>query len=502
MARQSIVRADEIALASAEPDATGPTVTWSQLEERTGRLAAWLQAAGAHPGDRIAMLADNDPRIFELQFACMRLGAVFVPLSWRLAMPELKELVADCTPVVLVTCDQWAEAGDELAGSSIVRLTWGDSSSSYEQALADQTNPLRRSTLDPDAVTHVLYTSGTTGRPRGVMCTNRNLTNHANNFAHAARAADRYAHALNFLPMFHAGGLNTLNNAILYWGGRVTTMNRFDHRLALRLLTDAEFGATHSAAVLQNLERMMELPEFEEATFPTLHTMVTGAWGPAAPGVYRAWSERGLFLRLGYGGSELGPHVAIVQTDDPTAADRATSGPVLPHHDVLISDPDGGECAQGEVGEILVRGPGVTPGYWNLDSTPFFTDGWFRTGDAGVIDEFGELHIVARLKEMYRSAGENVYPAEVETVLLGMDGIADVGVVGIPHERWGETGLAVVVPEEGREITLAAVREFGAERIARFKLPSELLIVDELPRSVTAKVSRHELLRLWEERLS
>jgi fatty-acyl-CoA synthase len=494
------VRPDEVAVASTEPDAHVPQLTWRQLDDRVGRLARVLLDHGVRRGDRVGLVAENDPRIFELQFACMRIGAIMVPLNWRLAVPELRGMLADAAPACFLHDLAWAELAAQLGTGLDLGpvLAWGDETSSYEQALAASSDPLRGGELDPGATVQILYTSGTTGLPKGVICTNRTIVAQAENLAHSSRMAERGGHHLNIVPLFHAGGLNVFTNAMLFWGGRVTTVGRFEPRTVLRLLNDPGLAITHLCGVLQMFEWMTALPEFPESAFLTLHTVLFGGWGPSAAGIYRAWAARGIWMQLSYGASELGPNVSVLSRPDPGAAERGSSGTILPHTRVRLVDAGGREVSAGETGEILVRGPGVVPGYWRQDPAPFFLDGWFRTGDAGRMDEAGHLYIVGRVKEVYRSGGENVYPAEVEQTLADMPGITEFAVLGVPDERWGETGLIAVIPEPGVTITLEAVREYAGPRLARFKLPSYLLVMTELPRSATDKISRSAIREIWQ----
>jgi fatty-acyl-CoA synthase len=493
-------RPDEVALASAAADAHLPRLTWRQLDDRVGRLARVLLDRGVGRGDRVGLVAENDPRIFELQFACIRIGAIMVPLNWRLAVPELRDMLADAAPAAFLHDAAWAGLTAQLGTGLDLGpvLAWGDETSGYEQAVAAADEPVPGGELDPGAIVQILYTSGTTGLPKGVICTNRTIVAQAQNLAHSSRMAERGGHHLNIVPLFHAGGLNVFSNAMLFWGGRVTTVGRFEPRTALRLLNDPELAITHLCGVLQMFEWITALPEFPGSALPTLHTVLFGGWGPSAAGIYRAWAAQGVWVQLSYGASEIGPNVSVLSRPDLGAAERGSSGTILPHTRVRLVDAGGQEVAIGETGEILVRGPGVVPGYWHQEPDPFFLNGWFRTGDAGRMGEAGHLYIVGRVKEVYRSGGENVYPAEAEQALADMPGIAELAVLGVPDERWGETGLIAVVPEPGVTITLEAVREYAEPRLARFKLPSHLIVMTELPRSATAKISHSAIREIWQ----
>jgi fatty-acyl-CoA synthase len=489
-------RPDAVALADVD---AGAAVTWRQLEDRVGRAAQLLVGLGVGRGDRVALVAENDVRIFELQFACMRVGAILVPLNWRLAESELRQHLVEADPKLLVHDQDWAQLGANLSSTLAVSLVgWSGVASGYEQALAAISQPMPGDDLDPDALTHILYTSGTTGAPKGVLCTNRTLVAQAQNLAHSSGFAQPGGHHLNIVPLFHAGGLNVFSNPMLFWGGRVTTVRRFEAARTLELLTDPALGVTHLCGVLQMHEWVTALPEFAAATFPTLRTVLFGGWGPSAAGIYRAWADRGIWVQLAYGASELGPLVSVLRDPDPDAAQRGTSGTILPHTAVRLVDTEGHDVTPGEPGEIWVRGPGVTPGYWRQPRDEFFAGDWFRTGDAARLDAAGHLIIVGRVKEVYRTGGENVYPAEVEAVLVDMPGIRELAVLGVPDEKWGETGLVAVVPEPGATIGLDEVRAFADGKLARFKLPSAMIVLDALPRSATDKIARPQIREQWQ----
>jgi fatty-acyl-CoA synthase len=491
------VRPDSVALADVE---LGTTFTWSELEYRVGRLAEVLQSRGIRSGSRVAVLAVNDPRIFEVQYACMRIGAIQVPLSWRLTRVELRQHLDDAEPTLLIHDGEWADLAKELAHDyrNLPRLEWGDSDSEYEQAIASASNPVAARALDLDAVVQVLYTSGTTGTPKGVVYTNRMITTHAQNLAHSSRMAQEGAHHFNMAPLFHAGGLHAFSNPMLYWGGRVTTNRGFDAAKTLEALTDPVLGITHLCGVLQMYERITALAQFETSEFPTLKTVLFGGWGPEAAKVFSAWHDRGIFIQLAYGASEVGALVSILSLPDLEAAERGTSGTILPHTEVRLVDDNGSDVAPRETGEVWVRGPGVTPGYWRQAPELNFSGEWFRTGDAAWMDDARRIYIVGRLKEMYRSGGENVYPAEVEAALVTMPGVVDLAIVGVPDEKWGETGLLAMVLEPGVTTTIEDVRAFADGKVARFKLPTSLIVLDSLPRSATDKVSRPRIREIWE----
>jgi len=473
------------------------TVTWSELETRVARLAYILRHdLRLQPRDRVAMIAENDTRIFELQFACMRAGLILVPMSWRLAVQEMVTLARDAEPKVMFYDEAWRGAGDLVADAIGIdrRILWSDmlADSDYDRLIETCAEAMPGGPHEESEITHILYPSGTTGLPKGALCSHGSLKHHALNMAQTSRLAERGVHHLNIVPLFHAGGLNSYSNPALYWGGHVTTVRRFDPAVALALLTDPEIGITHLCGVLQMYEMITALPRFAEATFLTLRTALFGGWGPKTVWVHKTWQERGFFLQLSYGSTELGPMVSVLESGVDLAL-KNCSGSVVAGTQVRLVDAEGGDVADGEVGEIWAKGPAVTPGYWNRRREDYFTDDWFRTGDCARRDEGGRLYIVDRLREVYRSGGENIYPAEVELVLSQVPGVKEVAIIAVPDDRWGEVGLAIIEPEEGATVTLELLLEYASDKLGRFKLPRHMVTIDEMPRSATLKIDRAAL---------
>ena len=297
------------------------------------------------------------------------------------------------------------------------------------------------------------------------------------------------------MPLFHAGGLNVMANPILYFGGAVTTMARFDPEQVLHNLISLDPPITHFAAIPLLYQRIAEIPEFGAADLSRLrHGVVAGAI--ATPELLQLWADRGFPLQPQYGGTEMGPMATALDNEvaNLEAAKCGSTGRAAPHTQIRLVDADGCDVDDGVTGEIWLRGPSITAGYWDRDRADYFTeDGWFPTGDAAWRDESGFYYPTGRIKEMFKSGGENIYPAEVERVLALHPDVRDVGVVGVADEQWGEVGLAVVVPEPGVTITLDELNAFAAQRLARYKLPKRLAVADVLPRNVTGKLSREQL---------
>jgi len=490
-------RPDAMALGCAED---GRVLTWAQLDDRVGRLAAVLSGLGVGKGDRIALVAENDPRVFEAQFAAMRLGALFVPLNWRLTVHEMAEICLDADPAVLVHDEMWAATAADIAEKAGVphRLAWGSTpqtgATDYEAGLTEADQLSQPAGIGVDDPTHILYTSGTTGRPKGALSTYSTLIWQALNNAHTTGCSEPGCHQLNPMPLFHAGGLHVIANPILYFGGAVTTMTRFAPDLVLAALTGSTPPITHFAAIPLMYQAITAQPGFAEADLShARHFTVAGAIG--TPDLHQRWADRGIPLQPQYGGTEMGPMATAL--DDPARwlekSKLGSTGRRALHTDIRLIDADGRDVPDGQTGEIWLRGPSVTIGYWRKSRDDYFTGEWFRTGDAARRDSDGFYYLAGRTKEMYKSGGENVYPAEVENVLSVHPEVADIAVVGMPDPKWGEVGVAVVVPAPEAAPTLQLLHEFAGDKLARFKLPKKLVLVEELPRNVTGKVSRDAL---------
>ena len=479
---------------------TGERYTWQELDVRVGRLAGVLTALGAGFGDRVLLLAEGDTRTFEIQFACMRIGAIMVPLNWRLALPELVEQALDAEPSIVVHDDVWREHGVAIAGAAgaPVGLTWrcDDPATDYESALLAATPVEPREDLPLDRPTHILHTSGTTGRPKGAITTAKTLIWQTFNTAADAGLTGPGCVHLNPMPLFHAGGLTTVSAPMLLTGGCVATMRRFEPGTVARLLSDPDQGITHFTAPPVMWLMLSEQPSFATGDFSALR-FAQVAGGVPARELLDTWQGKGVLLRQAYGGTELGPAVATMPAEE--VFNRPTScGRAVPFTHVRLVAPDGGDVADGTVGEVWIKGPSVTPGYWRRDNeqTGAFVDGWFRTGDAAWRDADGFYHLVDRFKDMYKSGGENVAPAEVERVLGAHPAVVDIAVIGVPDAKWGEVGKAFVVLSAGATLSLESLRDYCAQRIARYKAPHHLVVVDALPRNTTGKIVKARLAEL------
>lgn len=470
--------------------ATDRRHSYQDFLARSQRIAGVLRDTyDVGPGDRVMVLAHNSTDLYEILLACWRIGAVYMPVNWRLAAVEIAAIAADATPAVII-CDE--EFNDLISGLDIA--VWArtlNDDDPFERAIstADPVTTFYEAT--PDTLTTLLYTSGTTGEPKGVIGTWRMQAMAVQQAAHVLMG-DR-THTLTSAPMFHTAGLNSFSLPSFFYGGAVHIMRRWDPALALACLSDADMGITHTLGVPVQFYQMASLPEFEAATFPTVDRAGVGA-APVTEDLLKTFQDKGLKLCNSYGMTEvLG--VATLPPDQAQNKLGSVGWPVT-GSDVRIADDSDIEVAAGVAGEIQIKSEGVTPGYWNNpDQTAASrtADGWYRTGDVGRMDEDGALYIVDRKKDMFISGGENVYPAEIENVLADWPEIREAAVIGVPDETWGEVGHAVVALSGQATFDLDEFQHRCSERLARFKVPKHLSFIDALPRSAQGKVLKTEL---------
>src|SRR3954465_11848116 len=469
-------------------------LSYAQFDTRISRLATHLRdKLGVTRGDRVAVLALNTTDTLEVQFACGRIGAVFLPLNTRLTVPELQFIVGDSSPKVMIHDTDLAEVALTVAKlcnvSSALLLGPGGS---YEAAIAASIPLDHAEVVTLDDISTIMYTSGTTGLPKGAIITHGMTFWNCVNLGGPAYVSPSTV-LLTVLPLFHTGGLNCYTNPVLHAGGTVFIMRAFDPGVALQLISDAACGINQFFGVPAIYQFIAQHPSFATSDFSRL--VIGGVGGAPMPvPLLKAWEERGVALQQGYGMTETSPAVLTLDKEDAARKAGSSGKPVL-HTEVRIVRPDGTDADVGELGELWVKGPNVTPGYWNRPeaNASSFTDGWLHTGDATRVDEEGFYYIVDRWKDMYISGGENVYPAEVESVLHQLTAIAEAAVIGIPDPQWGEVGLAIVAAKPGQRLTEADVFSHCAANLARFKCPRQVRFVDALPRNATGKIHKPTL---------
>ena len=474
------------------------SLTFRELDRLVAQCTGWLTGLLA-PGARVGFLARNCADSLVLHFACVRAGVIFQPLNWRLSGRELGILLADAEPELLIYHSEFEESALEaLAGQGVrhvIRCSPGDNRFA---AAVEASAPHQGGDFGPEAPITLLYTSGTTGKPKGVIVTRRNAWATAFNFAMANEVAPRDV-LLCDMPLFHVAGLFGVARAALFMGATVLISDRFVPAVALARMSDPRLRVTHYFAVPQMAASMLQDPSFAQSDLSRLKALVIGG-APLPKSVVERLLAGGVMPIEGYGLSEGGTVLAIPLDRDTVIAKAGTSGVTAPLIDVRLVTSEGAEAADGEVGEIWLKGPSVTPGYWNQPdvTAKSFSDGWFKTGDAARRDGDGFYQIVDRWKDMYISGGENVYPAEIEALLAEHPAIVEAAVIGVPDPQWGESGCVYVVA--AAKIEAADVLGHLTGRIARYKMPKHVAFVETLPRTGSGKVKKDELRSAFRDR--
>jgi fatty-acyl-CoA synthase len=485
LARRAELSGDSVAF---EELATGRTLTYAELDARAARAAGLLAARGIAEGDRVAVMCRNRTALFEMLFACARVGAILVPLNWRMPPAELAPLVADAGPALLFAGAEDEALATRLPAAPATILLDRD----YEPLLAAAPPLPGRPVWPADGIWYLLYTSGTTGRPKGVIYTYRMaLANHVNLAAAIDLASTDTT--LNFLPLFHTAGINLHTLPTLFHGGRVLVLPGFDAEAVMALLEGRRLDTFFAVPTVY--QALLDHPRFAAA--PLDHVRHWGCGGAPLPAQVAA-RARALGIRIcaGMGMTETGPTAFLASPAEAGSHPGSVGRPQLLVGARVVGE-DGREVPAGTVGEVQFCGPGVTPGYWNDPEgtrAAFTDDGWLRSGDLARRDTDGRWYIEGRRKEMFISGGENVYPIEVENVLVAHPAVAEAAVVAAPHPQWGEVGRAFVQiaagrPEPGRD----ELEAFCRTRLAAYKVPGSFHYVADFPRTAAGKVQKHLL---------
>jgi fatty-acyl-CoA synthase len=475
---------------------SGRTRDYAAFDSRISKLANALRDLFNVPaGGRVLVLSRNDIDVFEIQFACQRAAMIFVPLNWRLAPNELVTIAHDAAPSILFYGSEFRGAAEMIASAASIRHAvemQGGQRGEYESVIARSAAARRTMERTDQDIWALLYTSGTTGTPKAAQLSYGMMLCNAVVLGSEFRITAECKNLVT-LPTFHTGGLNVFANPVFFYGGTNVVVRDFEASLIIDLLTRRQTGITHMMGVPATHAMLAKERDFDGIGLSGLRE-VSVAGAPCPVPLIERYSECGITLRQCWGMTEVGPH-ALLMPRNQSAQKYGSSGLPNIFARVVIADRDGRPVQDGKVGELLVDGPVVTPGYWQraeADRDAFTTTGWFRTGDAAYRDHDGFFYIVDRWKEMYISGGENVYPAEVEKVLSGCVGIEECAVVGIFDEKWGEVGRAFVVRKhEGVDDTL--LRQHCEGHLARYKIPKEFKFVDALPRNASGKILKQRL---------
>ncbi len=469
----------------------GARISYGEVFDLAGKLAGHLIRRGVVPGDRVAVQVEKSWQNLALYLACLRAGAVYLPLNTAYPLAELEYFLGDAQPTSVVVAPQNEDGVCKLCariGKATVESLGANGEGSLPKAAADA-KPAPAVSRGPDDLAAILYTSGTTGRSKGAMLTHDNLLSNARVLVDYWRftANDVLLHAL---PIFHTHGLFVACNVLLLSGGSTIFLPKFDADEVIRLLPKA----TSMMAVPTFYVRLLDEPGFTRDLTRHMRLFTSGS-APLLPETHHTFRERtGHAILERYGMTETN-----MNTSNPYDGDRipGTVGFPLPGVEVRVADPEAGRAlAQGEIGVIEVRGPNVFTGYWRMPEktkAEFRGDGFFITGDIGKIDARGYVHIAGRAKDLVITGGYNVYPKEVETELDAIEGVIESAVIGLPHPDFGEGVTAVLVCEKEANLAEADVIDALKERLAKFKQPKRVFFVDELPRNAMGKVQKNVL---------
>lgn len=462
--------------------ASGRRWTYAALDDDIGRCARVLDQSGCRRGDRVASLARNRVELALLHLACARLGLIYTPINWRLSPLEIRALIDDAEPALVFGDVELERAG--VTGRDL-------------DALADQiadAEPLATAPIDRDHPSLILYTSGTSGRPKGVLLSERNLDETARNFAVLGRVGADSVFLLD-APMFHVIGLVTSLRPPLLMGAAALISDGFEPQRTLKRLEDPTLGVTHYFCVPQMAAVLRDLPEFDARRLEGLTAVFTGG-APHPAANIQTWLDEGIAIVDGFGMSEAGTVFGMPVDRDQIGLRAGSAGVAMPGVLTRIVDTDDAECPPGQPGELLLKGDSLFREYWRRpedSGTAFTADGWFRTGDIALRDQAGFHWLVDRKKDMFISGGENVYPAEIEAALADHPLIAECAVIGLPDARWGEAGCVALVPRPGQTIVHADILIHLEPRLARYKLPKTTRAISALPRTGSGKVQKAEL---------
>ncbi|MEO8288067.1 MAG: long-chain fatty acid--CoA ligase [Chloroflexota bacterium] len=478
-------------------------VTYREWNRAANRTANRLRSLGVGRGDLVAVLSMNCVEYLDIWFACGKLGAIMQTLNWRLTATELSALLGDAVPHVLIYGSNFNAQVNAIRGAvpSIKHYSALDGDNMVapdDVAFAerdycpDDAPPAVALTLD--APWAICYTGGTTGLPKGAILTHGNVAWNSINTVVSWGLVPTDRTILNS-PLFHTGGLNVLTAPLVHIGGTSIVCKGFDPAQVFDFIDNGDVNLYFGVPTM--FVAMQQHPRWDTADFSRLRWVISGG-APCPPPIFERWWERGVEFKMGYGMTESGPNTFWLPSEEVRRKPGSVGLPLF-HVDVKAIEPDGSECAPGEIGELLIRGPQVVPGYWNRaeESAQTIVDGWLHTGDLARRDEEGFYYIVGRLKEMFISGGENIYPAEIEAVLAGHHDVESTALIGVPDAHWGEVGCAIVTVRSGSAITAEGLLDYARERLARFKVPKQIIFTDSLPVTGAGKTDKRLLMELY-----
>jgi len=482
----------------------GSRHTYQEFNKRVNRLANALINLGVKEGDRVPVLQDNCHQYIELYFAIPKIGAVIVPLNYRLGTRELLHILNDIEPEVMFVGKDFLNVTDSIKPElkkSIRKYICiegpHEGMESYENLLGDSSETEVDCKVSEDDVAFQIYTSGTTGKPKGAMLTHRNVVS---NTITATLERKRFEPDiyLGVVPVFHVAVENILQ--MLYVGGTVILLKQFDPKTVLEMIERKK--VTYVTLVPAMINFLLDYPDIDKYDLSSLSLLFYGASPMPVDRLKKAMAVFKCDFMQTFGQTEASPMISILRPDDhiPDGSEEevkrlASCGRRAFNVEVKIVDEDDNKVAAGEVGEILAKGHNVMKGYWNMpeETAKTLRNGWLHTGDMGRMDDEGYIYIVDRKKDMIISGGENIYPKEIEEVLYTHPSILEAAVIGVPDEKWGEAVKAVVVLKEGEKVTEDEIIEFCKKNLAGYKKPKSVNFIDTLPRTPSGKVLKPEL---------
>lgn len=473
-------------------DETNQQYTFFELNEKASRIATYLVKLGIQKGDRIAFLAPNNLFYFELLFACAKMGAIFVPLNFRLNAKELTYILKDAAVSACFYDSSLKKLADEIH-SSIPALKFINIQTDYE------TMHLHDAWIEESAVSYhdpwvIIYTGGTTGLPKGVVLSHKNiLANAINTIISWKISANDITYTV--LPLFHTGGLNALTIPVLYSGGKVIIGRQFNPEKTLKVIVEQKITIILLVPTMHHMIQRTEL--FQTIEIPHNPIFLSGG-APCPLPIYEGYLKRGFQFKEGYGLTEAGPNNFYLSPEE-AKVKRGSVGKPMIHNRITLRNDQDEEVPVGEVGEIVIEGDHVFAYYWNKPEITQQTvrNGRLYSGDLGRCDQDGYYYIVGRKKEMIISGGENIYPLEIETVLQDHPDLLEAVVIGVEDEKWGEKVIAYVVKKSDVALSAEDLIHYCHQHLARYKTPKEFYFLDELPKTSVGKIDKKKLMEMY-----
>lgn len=467
---------------------TGRALTYAELFHAAVAKAHELRTQyGVKKKDRIAAIANNDLDYVVLFFAAQRLGAILVPVNFRLTYREVEHIITDSDPALLIYQESFADLAGQLFENKKV------TQKALLSSKIPSDEPLDESFLgSPSDPVMILYTSGTTGAPKGAVLSHEMIFWNSINTTMRLNLSQQDCTVI-FLPFFHTGGWNVLTTPILHRGGTIVLLKKFDGDKILELSSSEK--ATILFGVPTTMDMMARSPLFNKVDISTIRYAICGGEPMPIP-LIKTWDEKGIPIRQGYGLTEFGPNVFSLNEEDAVRKIGSIGFPNF-YIEARIVDNNGNELGTNEIGELVLKGPMCMTGYWKNEKATKETlkDGWLHTGDLVRRDEEGFFYVVGRKKDMFISGGENIYPPELEQVIRTLPGVREVAVIGVPDEKWGEVGKAFIVKDR-EDLSMEELQAHCLKNLAKFKIPKSFVFLSELPKGDSGKILKRKLAEL------